>query len=66
MLMKINKMKMFLKTMAQNKELNNNLLLQKMTVKLPKTNLTKINKSFEIILLRPPNFLVFSVLSFLN
>ena len=61
MLMKINKMKMFLKTMAQNKELNNNLLLQKMTVKLPKTN-----ETFEIILLLPPNFLVFSVLSFLN
>ena len=60
------KMKMFLKTMAKNKELNNNPLLQKMTVKLPKTNLTKIKENFDIILLFPPNFLVFSVLSFLN
>ena len=60
------KMKMFLKTMAKNKELNNNPLLQKMTVKLSKTNLTKIKENFDIILLFPPNFLVFYVLSFLN
>ena len=59
-------MKMFLKTLAKNKELNNNPLIQKMTVKLPKTNLTKIKENFDIILLFPPNILVFSLLSFLN